>query len=206
MRRREFITLVAGAAATWPRAARAQQTDRMQRIGVIFGGNASDPDVQARLAAFLQALQQLGWTEGRNVRIESRFGAGNADNIRKHAAELAALVTRHDPGGVACGHRATAEGDPHRTDYVRDSARSGRRGPRQQSVAARRQRHRLYAVRIQFDREMAGTAERDRARREASGRPSGGCLSLGIGQFAVIQYVAPSVGVEVSPIRPARTP
>ena len=92
MRRREFITLVAGAAATWPRAARAQQTDRMQRIGVIFGGNASDPDVQARLAAFLQALQQLGAglkvaTYGSNRPL----GAGNADNIRKHAAELAAL-------------------------------------------------------------------------------------------------------------------
>src|SRR5215207_5485929 len=89
MRRREFITLVAGAAATWPLSALAQ-TDRMRRVGVLFGG-ASTSDVQARLAAFVQVLQQLGWTEGRNVRIESRVGGGNADNIRKHAAELAAL-------------------------------------------------------------------------------------------------------------------
>ena len=70
MRRREFITLLGGAAATWPIAARAQQTDRMRRIGVIFGGTASDPDIQVRLTAFLQVLQQLGWTEGRNIRIE----------------------------------------------------------------------------------------------------------------------------------------
>ena len=83
MQRREFITLVArrcggGVAA---RCA-AQQTDRMRRIGVIFGG-PNDPDVQTRLAAFVQTLQQLGWTEGRNVRIEFRFGAGNVDNTRK---------------------------------------------------------------------------------------------------------------------------
>jgi putative tryptophan/tyrosine transport system substrate-binding protein len=92
MRRREFITLLGGAAATWPIAARAQQTDRMRRIGVIFGGTASDPDIQVRLTAFLQVLQQLGWTEGRNIRIESRWGAGNADHTRKYAAELVALT------------------------------------------------------------------------------------------------------------------
>ena len=91
MRRRDFLAGVGGAVA-WPMVARGQQPERMRRIGVIFGAAASDPDLQARLAAFLQVLQQLGWTEGRNIRIESRFGGGNADNIRKHAAELAALA------------------------------------------------------------------------------------------------------------------
>ncbi len=92
MRRREFITLLGGAAAAWPLAARAQQAERMRRIGVLTAGAADDPDVQARIAAFLQALQQLGWTDGRNVRIDYRWGAGNADNIRKYAAELVALA------------------------------------------------------------------------------------------------------------------
>ena len=92
MRRRQFITLLGGAAAAWPLVVRAQQVEQMRHIGVIFGGPASDSDIQARLAAFRQVLQQLGWTEGRNVRTESRWGAGNADNTRKYAAELAALT------------------------------------------------------------------------------------------------------------------
>ena len=90
MRRREFITLVGGAAA-WPLAARGQQGERVRRIGVLAGVGASDLDAQARLAAFLQALQQLGWTNGRNVRLDVRWAAGNADDARKYAAELVAL-------------------------------------------------------------------------------------------------------------------
>jgi putative ABC transport system substrate-binding protein len=73
MKRRQFITLLVGTAATWPLAAHAQQTDRMRRIGVIFGGAEGDPDAVARFTAFLQVLQQLGWTEGRNIRIEYRW-------------------------------------------------------------------------------------------------------------------------------------
>ena len=91
MRRREFISFVGGAAISWPLAAQAQ-AERMRRIGVLYGLAANNPDAQARHAAFQQGLQQLGWTEGRNVRIESRWGAGNADNTRKYAAELAALA------------------------------------------------------------------------------------------------------------------
>jgi phosphodiesterase/alkaline phosphatase D-like protein len=92
MRRREFITLLGGAAA-WPLAARAQQSEHMRRIGALAGGVAAgDPETVARSAAFLQGLAQLGWTEGRNVRIDYRWGLGNADNIRKYAAELAALA------------------------------------------------------------------------------------------------------------------
>jgi len=91
MRRREFITLLGGAAVAWPVVARAQQSERVRRIGVLAGVGASDLDAQARLAAFLQALQQLGWTNGRNVRLDVRWAAGNADDARKYAAELVAL-------------------------------------------------------------------------------------------------------------------
>jgi putative ABC transport system substrate-binding protein len=91
MRRREFITLLGGAAA-WPLAARAQQADRVRRIGVLLGFAADDPEGQTRLAAFAEGLEQLGWTFGGNVRIDTRSGAGNADDTRKYAAELAALA------------------------------------------------------------------------------------------------------------------
>ena len=91
LRRREFITLLGGAAA-WPLAARAQQPERMRRIGVLMAVAADDPEGQARIAAFLQGLQQLGWTVGRNVRIDTRWAAGDADDIRRYAAELVALA------------------------------------------------------------------------------------------------------------------
>jgi putative tryptophan/tyrosine transport system substrate-binding protein len=89
MRRREFITLLGGAAA-WPLAARAQQTERMPRIGVLHSGAPEDPHSQARNTAFLRALQQLGWTEGR-VRIDIRWGMADAELIRRYAAELVSL-------------------------------------------------------------------------------------------------------------------
>src|SRR5258708_5015099 len=90
MRRREFITLI-GAAAAWPLAGWAQQGDQMRRVGVLIGIAANDPDAQTRLAAFVQNLQQLGWTDGRNVRIDYRWGGGDADRVRKYAAALLAL-------------------------------------------------------------------------------------------------------------------
>ena len=92
MRRREFITLLGGAAATWPLAVRAQQAERMRRIGVLLPAVADDPEWQARVGAFLQALALLGWTIGRNVRIDIRWATTNAGEIRRHAAELAALA------------------------------------------------------------------------------------------------------------------
>ena len=91
MRRREFINLIGGAAA-WPLAARAQQTERMRRIGVLMNRAADDPDGQARLAAFQQVLQQLGWSDGRNVRIDTRWGEDNVERERRYAAELLALA------------------------------------------------------------------------------------------------------------------
>ena len=92
MKRREFITLLGGA-AVWPLAARAQQGERMRRIGVLAGGAIeSAADTQERNAAFAQTLQQLGWTNGDNVRIDYRYGLGNAANVRKYAAELVSLA------------------------------------------------------------------------------------------------------------------
>jgi putative ABC transport system substrate-binding protein len=93
MRRRDFIKGFVGSAAAWPLAVRAQQGDRMRRIGVLSSGGAvDDTDAMTFLAAFRQGLEQLGWTEGRNVQIDARFGQGDADRIRKYAAELVALA------------------------------------------------------------------------------------------------------------------
>jgi putative ABC transport system substrate-binding protein len=92
LRRRQFITLLGGAAATWPVAAPAQQGERVRRIGVCMNLAADDPEGQARLTAFAQGLQQLGWTDGRNARIEYRWAVGDAERIRKQAEELVTLA------------------------------------------------------------------------------------------------------------------
>src|SRR5262249_8870280 len=91
VKRRKFITLIGGA-ATWPLAARAQQREQMRRIGVLMNLGSEDAEGQARNAAFLQGLQELGWTVGRNVRIEYRWGAGDAELFRRYASELVALA------------------------------------------------------------------------------------------------------------------
>jgi putative tryptophan/tyrosine transport system substrate-binding protein len=91
MRRREFITLLGGT-AIWPLAARAQQSERKRRVGVLMGLSADDAEAQDRIAAFVQGLQQLGWTDGRNLQIDYRRGAGDTDLTRRYAAELLALA------------------------------------------------------------------------------------------------------------------
>jgi putative ABC transport system substrate-binding protein len=92
MKRRAFITLLSGAAAAWPLVARAQQAERMRRIGVIMSHASDDPEGQARVVTFLQGLQQSGWTDGRNVRIEYRWATGDPDRFRRYAAELVAIA------------------------------------------------------------------------------------------------------------------
>ena len=136
MKRREFITLLGGAAA-WPLAARAQQPDRMRRIGVLMGYAESDREGRARLAAFLQELQQLGWVEGRGVRIDVRWGAGDAERIRRYATELVGLTPDILMGSttppVAALQQATATvpivfaqvGDPVGAGFVDSLARPG---------------------------------------------------------------------------------
>ena len=104
MRRREFITFL-GSTAVWPLAARAQQPERIRRIGVLTSVAADDPDGRVRIAAFMQGLQQLGWTVGRNVQIEYRWAAGSADDLRKYARELVALAPEviFAAGGTSLG-------------------------------------------------------------------------------------------------------
>ena len=91
MIRREFITLLGGAAVAWPLAARAQQGDRVRRIGVLLGGDENDPERKARLSALTQGLADLGWTDGRNLQIDIRRAGANADRARVYAKELVAL-------------------------------------------------------------------------------------------------------------------
>jgi putative ABC transport system substrate-binding protein len=125
VKRREFITLLGGAAAAWPFAGRAQQPGGMRRIGVLMPSAADDPEYQARITAFLQELAQLGWIDGRNVRIDTRWGVADADRIRKYAAELVALAPDVIPGEFQRGSRTVAAGDPHRSDRVHHCRRPG---------------------------------------------------------------------------------
>ena len=104
IRRRDFIALLGGAAA-WPLAARAQQGERMRHVAILLPAAAGDSAFQTRVGAFLQGLQQLGWSNGRNVSIETRWATANAAEIRRHAAELAALVP-----DVILAHAATTVG------------------------------------------------------------------------------------------------
>src|SRR5262245_23737401 len=92
LKRRQFITLLGGAAAAWPLAARGQQPERARRIGVLMNLAADDPEALSRITAFVQGLQQLGWTEGRNMRIDTRWGAGDARLFHRYAEELLALA------------------------------------------------------------------------------------------------------------------
>jgi putative tryptophan/tyrosine transport system substrate-binding protein len=91
MRRRDFVRAIVGSAAAWPLAAHAQQVDRVRRIGVLTGFSEDDPEAQRRVTAFLDRLHDLGWTEGRNIRIDYRWGAGDANRIHAYATELVHL-------------------------------------------------------------------------------------------------------------------
>jgi putative ABC transport system substrate-binding protein len=125
VRRREFIGLLGGATA-WPLAAGAQQPERMRRIGVLMSTAADDAETTARIAAFEQGLRQLGWTSGRNVRIDTRSSAGSADDFRKYAAELIALAP-----DVILASGSAPVGDllqvTQRSNRVHACRRSGRR-------------------------------------------------------------------------------
>ena len=187
LRRREFITLLGGAAAAWPVAALAQQGERMRRIGTLSGFGADDPEWQVRIAAFQHRLRQLGWIEGRNLRMDYRHSAGDPERGQTYAAELVALA----PDVLLAGGGTSVPPLLRATRTVPvvfvnvPPILSGRHC--RQSGAARRQYHRLYAVRVQFDREMARIAQGGRAGLEACGVLRDATITPGIGQFAVIQ-------------------
>ena len=137
MRRREFIAGLSGA-MVWPLAARAQQSERMRRIGVLMALASDDPEGQARLAAFAQGLQQSGWVIGQNIRVDYRWSGGNADKMRNYAAELVAsgpdVILAHSSGAVAPLLQATNTipvvfaivADPVGAGFVQNLARPGR--------------------------------------------------------------------------------
>jgi len=147
MKRREFITLIGGAAAAWPLAARAQQSsERVRRIGVLMSAVESDPRALENITAFAQGLAELGWTVGRNVRIEYRWGAGDLDRFRRYAAELVALspdVVVATAGSIV---GAFQQAKPHRADRVRYDNRSDRRRLGREPVAPRHQRHGICLI------------------------------------------------------------
>ncbi len=198
--RRKFIATLGGMAFAWPLAARAQQPDRMRRIGVLNGGNADDLGAQKNYAAFLQGLQQLGWTDGRNVHIDLRWAVGNAANSRKSASELVALA----PDVIlAAGSTSSASlleatltvpivfvlvPDPVGAGFVQSLSRPGGN-----ATGIMMFEYGLSGKWLELLKEIAPGVTRAAVVRDPS-------IAAGIGQFAIIQSVAPSVSVDVTPI------
>ncbi len=198
MNRRTFIALLGGAAA-WPLAGRAQ-SERIRRIGVLMPAAADDRDAQDRLASFLQGLQQSGWSVGRNVRIEYRWSASDMESMRKSAVELVALAPDVilANGSAAMGPllRVTrsvpivfaAVADPVGAGYVNSLARPGGN-----ATGFVLYEFGLSGKWLELLKEVAPRVTRVAVIRDAS-------VSAGIGQFAAIQSVAPSFGVELTPV------
>jgi putative ABC transport system substrate-binding protein len=200
MRRRTFITLLGGAAAAWPLAARAQQPERMRRIGVLMNLAADDPEAPARVAAFAQGLGELGWTVGRNVMIDYRWGGGDAERIRTSAAELVALapqvILANHAQAVAALLQSTRTvpivfvslPDPVGAGFVNSLARPG--GNITGFLAFE---FGMGAKRLELLKEVAPQTTRVAMMRDPT-------VAAGPGQWGAIQTAAPSFGVELSPI------
>jgi putative ABC transport system substrate-binding protein len=200
MRRREFISLIGSAAVAWPLAARAQQRERMRRIGVFMPGVADDPEYEARNAAFLQGLGQLGWIVGRNIRIDYRWGAGNIERYRAIAAELVALA----PDVLVAFGYATASAlqkatstvpivfasvtDPVGGGLVESLARPG--GNTTGFVTSE---FGFAGKWLELLKEIAPRVTRAAVMRDAA-------IASQVALFGSIQSVAPSLGVELRPI------
>ena len=203
MKRREFITLLGGAVA-WPLAARGahgQQPDRMRRIGVLTNLGADDPESLARIGAFLQGLQELGWTVGRNVRIDYRWGdVGDTDRVRTSAAELVALGPDVILAGAALTVRPLQQAtrtipivfaqviDPVGAGFVESLARPGGN-----TTGFAQFEYGLSAKWLELLKEIAPHAKRVVVLRDPTN-------PTGTAQFAAIQAIAPSFGVELRPI------
>jgi putative ABC transport system substrate-binding protein len=200
VKRREFITLLGGAAAAWPFAARAQQPERMRRIGVLMGGAESDPENRTRLAAFLDGLQQLGWTEGRNVRIDIRWPAASADRYRIDAAELVGLapdvILASASASVAALQQASRSApivfanviDPIGAGFVASLAQPGGN-----ATGFTAFEYGISGKWLELLKEIAPHMTRAAVLRDPA-------LAAGIGQFAAIQSMASSSAVELSAI------
>jgi putative tryptophan/tyrosine transport system substrate-binding protein len=200
MKRREFITLLGGTAAAWPVLARAQQPERMRRIGVLMSTAGDDPESQLRLVAFVQGLQQAGWTVGRNVRIDVRWSSGDFARLRKDATDLVALgpdVLMAGIGPTAQALQAAsrtvpivmAQGvDPVGAGMVRSLARPGGN-----TTGFIQFEYGLSAKWLELLREIAPQVSRVGIVRDPGS-------AVGIGQWAVIAVAASAFGVELSPI------
>jgi putative ABC transport system substrate-binding protein len=198
MRRREFISLVGGAAA-WPLTARAQQGERMRRIGVLMNAE-DDPAGQARVAAFVRTLQSLGWTAGRNVQIDIRWGVADAASSRRYAAEMVALapdvILAGASAATAAMHEATRTlpivfvnvSDPVGAGYVASLARPGSNITGFTFIE-----YGTSGKWLELLKEIAPRVTRVAILRDPT-------LAVGIGQLGAIQSVAPSFRVEASPI------
>jgi putative ABC transport system substrate-binding protein len=197
--RRKFIATLGGMVFAWPLAVRAQQGERMRRIGVLMpNAAADDPNGQAFYAAFLQGLEQLGWTDGRNVHIDTRWTAGNATNIRKYAAELVALGPDviMTSGGATMGPLLqairtvpivfTIVPDPVGSGFVKSLSRPGGN-----ATGFMMFEYSLCGKWPELLKEIAPGVTRAAVLWDPA-------IPAGIGQFAVIQSVAPSIGVDVS--------
>jgi putative ABC transport system substrate-binding protein len=204
MKRREFITLLGGAAVAWPLAVRAQQADKMRRIGVILPAAANDAEFQTWVGAFLQALAQLGWIIGNNVRIDIRWATANAADIRRHAAELAALapdvILASGTSTVGPMLQATRTVpvvfptvvDPVGAGFVDSLARPGGN-----ATGFLLFEYSLGGKWLELLKQIVPGVTRVALLRDPAS-PSG------IGQFGAIQAVAPSLGVEISPLNVQR--
>jgi ABC-type uncharacterized transport system substrate-binding protein len=199
-KRREFITLLGGAAAAWPLATRAQQGERMRRIGVLMNLAEDDPEAKVRIAAFLKGLSALGWTDGRNMRIDFRWGAGDADRIRKYAAELVTLapdviVASAGPtvGPLRQATRTVpivfaSVTDPVGAGFVESLARPGGNATGFANIE-----YGLSGKWLELLKQVALRVTRSAVLRDPT-------IASGSGQLGAIQAVAPSLGIEVSPI------
>jgi ABC-type uncharacterized transport system substrate-binding protein len=199
MRRREFITLLGGAVIAWPLAARAQQ-ERIRRIGVLHSLASDDPEGQARLTAFVQGLQELGWTDGRNVRIDYRWAAGDAERARRYAAELVALapdvILAHGGSILPSLLQATRTvpivftqtPDPVGAGFVNSLARPGGN-----VTGFTVFEYGMSGKWLELLKEIAPRVTRAAVIRDAA-------IASGTGQWGALQSVAPSFGVELSPV------
>src|SRR5438552_13245455 len=161
MRRREFITLLGGAAVTWPLAARAQQPERVRRIGLLSFYAENDAEAPGYIAKFLEALEQLGWAHGRNVQIDYRWAGADRDRFQRYATESRGTQTGPDCWSEHSCSGGAATGDPRHSDRVCKCLRSNRQRFHRKPVSAWQPHYRLQQLRTRDGGQMGGIAQGD---------------------------------------------